>query len=111
MLALNLGMVEITMPVYDVKCSACGYAGTTTITINDIPHWDQNALCPACHEGSSNYRRIIKTAPSSVGGARPKAQLTAGDRDDMRHKEFQRRNPDQVAAAVESVKKGEFEGF
>ena len=53
----------------------------------------------------------MKKAPAAGGKSRPKAQLKSSDRDDLRHKEFQRRNPDQVAAAVESVKKGEFEGF
>ncbi|HYX34435.1 MAG: hypothetical protein M3Q07_18370 [Pseudobdellovibrionaceae bacterium] len=99
------------MPVYDVECKACGYAGTATITISGLTEWDQQAACPSCHEGKSSYRRIIKTAPSSVGGARPTVQSKSSDTDDMRHKALKRRNPDQVAAAVESVRKGEFEGF
>ncbi|WP_141732218.1 FmdB family zinc ribbon protein [Oligoflexus tunisiensis] len=99
------------MPVYDVQCSACGYEGTATIMMNDLSGWDQKALCPSCEEGSSKYRRIIKKAPSSIGHARPKAQSKSSDLDDMRHKGFKRKDPDQVAAAVESVRKGEFEGF
>jgi putative FmdB family regulatory protein len=99
------------MPVYDVQCSACGYEGTATINMSDISSWDQKALCPSCQEGSSNYRRVIKMAPSSIGNARPKPHTKSSDMDDMRHKGFKRKNPDQVAAAVESVRKGEFEGF
>jgi len=99
------------MPVYDAKCSQCGFEGTATISMSDLSKWDREALCPACQEGSASYRRIIKMAPSSIGGARPKPQLKSGDMDDMRHKGFKRKNPDQVAAAVESVRKGEFEGF
>lgn len=109
MLTLNLCQVEIIMPVYDVQCSACGFAGTATIRITDLAAWDQKALCPTCQQGSSNYRRVIKMAPASPSGARPQSQLKSSEKDDMRHREFQRRNPDQIAAAVESVRKGEFE--
>ncbi|HET9237693.1 MAG TPA: hypothetical protein VFO10_10600 [Oligoflexus sp.] len=99
------------MPVYDVACSLCGYAGTATIKINDLSSWDAEALCPNCKKGDSSFRRIIKSAPATTGSAAHKAEFKSSDRDDMRHKEFQRRNPDQVAAAIESVRKGENEGF
>lgn len=97
------------MPVYDVQCSACGFAGTATIKIQDLNNWDQAAQCPGCQQGRENYRRVIRMAPSSPSGARPQSQFKSSERDDMRHREFLRRNPDQIAAAVESVRKGEFE--
>jgi putative FmdB family regulatory protein len=99
------------MPIYDVQCSECGFEDTLSLAISEVSQWDQQAQCPSCKESRSNYRRILKKAPAAGGKSRPKAQLKSGDRDAMRHKEFLRRNPDQIASAVESVKKGEFEGF
>lgn len=111
MLSGNSEKVDIFMPVYDVACSLCGYAGTATVKISELASWDAEALCPQCKKGDSSFRRIIKSAPASTGSASFKPEFKSSDRDDMRHKEHQRRNPDQVAAAIESVRKGTNEGF
>jgi putative FmdB family regulatory protein len=111
MLSRNPEKADSSMPVYDVACSVCGYAGAVTVKISDLASWDAEALCPQCKKGDSSFRRVIKSAPSATGAANTRAPLKSSDRDDMRHKEFQRRNPDQVAAAIESVRKGENEGF
>ena len=111
MLSGNSEKVDSSMPVYDVACSSCGYAGTATIKISELDSWDTGANCPHCKEGDSSFRRVIKSAPAATGSASFKPQFKSSDRDDMRHKEQQRRNPDQVAAAIESVRKGTNEGF
>ncbi len=111
------------MPTYDVRCSQCGFEGTARMSIQELSTWDRESQCPACSGGPSCFQRIIKMAPASVGGATPAqaraAELasskqkfaSSGEKDAMKHREFQKRNPEQVAAAVESVRKGEFEGF
>lgn len=98
------------MPVYDVACSLCGYAGTTTIKISELDCWDAEANCPHCKKGDFSFRRVIKSAAALTGSASFRAEFKSSDRDHMRHKEQQRRNPDQVAAAIESVRKGTNEG-
>ena len=108
------------MPIYDVKCRECGYEGTETLKIADLFVWDKNCLCPHCGLGSAQFGRFIKKAPSGgtqlgmhlgARGTVEKKRITSAQRDDMRHREFQKRDKDQVAAAVEIVKKGGYEGF
>ena len=110
------------MPIYDVKCFACGYEGIETVRIADLEAWDLSARCPSCLAEKGGFRRIIKQAPSSHDGKTlshytakkggPKKNLiSSADRDDMMHKGAKNVDQAQVAAARESVAKGEFEGF
>lgn len=111
------------MPTYNVRCSQCGFEGTVRLSIQELSTWDCESQCSQCHGDPSCFQRIIKMAPASIGGATPaqakSAELasskqkfvSSGEKDAMSHRAFQKRNPDRVAAAIESVRKGEFEGF
>ena len=99
------------MPMYDVQCNQCLYEDTLSLAMSVVSAWDQSAQCPQCKADNSSFRRIMKQAPAAGGKKPGKAPLQSAERDDMRHKEYQRRNPDQVAAAVENVRTGKFEGF
>ena len=108
------------MPSYDVECSGCGYCGIENVKLADLDSWDLSAACPNCCAVKSAFRRVIKHAPALHGnGQSVSAQLASkkdqfirsGGRDSMRHDAAKRSNPEQMAAARESVKRGEFEGF
>ena len=99
------------MPTYDVKCFKCGYVGLTTLKIAELNLWDQSAQCPDCQESHTYFKRVIRSAPTNTVLARPKANLTSGDKDDMKHEMLKRKNPDQIASAIEHVRKGTYEGF
>ncbi len=111
------------MPMYDIRCSQCGFEGTARISLQELSTWDLDSQCSQCHGDPSCFQRIIKMAPASVGGATPAQARAAdlvsskqkfarsGEKDSMSHRAFQKRDPDRVAAAVEAVRKGEFEGF
>ena len=105
------------MPTYDVECSECGYDSTIIVTLAELSTWDRAATCPSCHGGSTVFRRVIKQAPTRLGGgaipyrSKHSHGLSSGERDTMRHRQAERADHDKVAAARESVRKGEFEGF
>lgn len=99
------------MPTYDVQCSQCGFEDAVSLSISEVPKWDQEAQCPSCQKSNTSFRRIIKQAPATGGKSRPRASLKSSDTDDMRHKAFKKRDSDQISAAVENVRKGTFEGF
>lgn len=112
------------MPTYDVECSNCGFEDTTVLKIADLDRWDAEASCPKCEKENGVYRRVIRNAPPSYGGAKAlmKSELSkkstdkalfasSGERDAMRHRESKTRDRHQVAEAVDNVKKGRFEGF
>ena len=110
------------MPIYDVKCSACGYEDTELLRIADLEAWDLKAACPSCQADHGGFRRVIKQAPSTHEGknlshrsngnkAQPKHKIGHAERDDMLHKASKNVDHAQIAAARESVAKGEFEGF
>lgn len=108
------------MPTYDVECSECGFAATVVLKLAELDAWDASRACPTCQGGSSKYRRVVRKAPATIHGAsngsRFRPAKTPGfsrssESDSMRHQQGQRADRDQIAAARESVKKGEFEGF
>ena len=108
------------MPIYDVKCATCGFEETVTLRIAELEAWDGSTACPSCHAGQGAFRRIIKKAPSThegknlthrSAGTTPKYAIGSAEKDEMRHKASRNVDRDQVAAARESVAKGEFEGF
>ena len=110
------------MPSYDVECSECGFEDIASVKLAELDEWDRKATCPECEK--SGFHRVIKHAPAGYGGAKASVRseqsrkaanrdqfVRSGERDDMRHKESKTRDRDQVAAAVENVRKGAFEGF
>ena len=108
------------MPTYDVSCASCDYHALVCLKIKELPAWDAGAVCPQCSASREQFHRVIAGTLASRPNARGlQAQLTAnkqrfarsGERDDMRHKASLRSNKDEVKAARESLKRGEFEGF
>jgi len=108
------------MPVYDVECLGCGYVGLETLRISELDVWDLSAKCPGCAGEKPQFGRVIRSAPArqekgnSLSGqlqSQKESFAKSGGLDAMKHKASQRSNQDQVAAARESVKRGEFEGF
>ena len=108
------------MPIYDVECADCNYSSTIDSKILDLPQWDLEAICPSCHAGPASFRRVIKQAPARYGEAQTTRDqlasqknhfIRSGARDQMRHQGAKKTSPEQFAAAQESVKRGEFEGF
>ena len=112
------------MPNYNVECSDCDFASELSIKLFELDQWDLDAKCPNCQAAAPNYRRVMIYAPASTAGAKSadkakqshkesqhKRFIHSGTRDDMRHRQEKKTNHEQVAAARESVKKGEFEGF
>jgi len=112
------------MPTYDVECAKCGFEGIEIMAIAALEAWDQAAKCPQCAGDHTAFRRVIKQAPVSYSGAKAVARskashkismqerfVSSGEKDDMKHRSAKHHNPDKVAAARESVRKGEFEGF
>jgi predicted nucleic acid-binding Zn ribbon protein len=112
------------MPSYDVECSNCGFEDVMVLKISEVDEWDLAARCPHCDGKEGVYRRVMRKAPASYGGAKDSEKseksrkagvkerfVRSGEKDDMRHRESQKRDRHQIAAAVESVRKGEFEGF
>lgn len=108
------------MPSYDVECSSCGHMDIVVLKLAELAAWDLAAICPSCNGESSQFRRVIKQAPASHGKTHSvSAQLASkkddfirsGGRDAMRHDASKKIDRNQVAAARESVKRGEFEGF
>ncbi|MBC7661125.1 MAG: hypothetical protein H7249_15615 [Chitinophagaceae bacterium] len=114
------------MPSYDVECRFCGFEDIAVVSIQALDAWDRDAVCPAadCGGEKGDFRRVLRKAPAGYGGAKATAKsqssqkadarsrfVTSGAKDDMRHKESKTRDRDQVAAAVENVRKGAFEGF
>ena len=112
------------MPIYDVSCLACGYENSETVSFAELEAWDLQAVCPSCHADGGRFCRVIKHAPSVHGAAggvtrfdaarrgtsgRPAMSSTA--KDEMMHKASKSVDKDKIAAARESVKNGEFEGF
>ena len=106
------------MPTYDVQCSECGYSGSVAMKIAALPNWDETAACPSCKLTKPQFRRVIRQAPASYGNAQTtKAMLASkkeqfvrsGARDTMRHDATKRVDRNQIEAARESVKRGEFE--
>lgn len=113
----------VTIPNYDVECSSCGFSDIEMIKLSELTAWDTSALCPQCAGASGVFRRVINHAPASRGGAKAADRLEvsrkasvqqkfvgSGEKDDMRHR-HSKHCSHQVANAIESVKKGEFEGF
>lgn len=93
------------------------------IKLSDLAVWDASTPCPQCASIAGVFRRVINHAPASRGGAKAADRLEisrkasvqqkfvgSGEKDDMRHK-HSKYCSHQVANAIESVKKGEFEGF
>ena len=107
------------MPTYDLECSACNHSSTTVLKIAQLSSWDLAAICPQCQAGNSSFRRVIRHAPTLGGTQGVKGQLASqkerfirsGERDAMRHNASKRVDRDQAAAGIESVRRGEFEGF
>jgi hypothetical protein len=112
------------LPTYNADCSDCGYESVIFLSLSELSTWDIGAICPSCQAKSEKFRRVIKHAPAIHGGAKASARLAiskkqddkdkfrySGEKDAMRHKAFKNTNHEQVAAARESVAKGEFEGF
>ena len=112
------------MPTYNVECSDCSFETELFMSLRDLAVWDAEAICPSCQAKSGKFRRVIKYAPAIHGGTKAGARLavskkqddkdrfrTSGEKDAMMHKAFKNTNHDQIAAARESVAKGEFEGF
>lgn len=108
------------MPTYDVECSGCGFSTTAVVKIADLADWDRAASCPSCQAERAQFRRVIKQAPITHGGppsvgsqlaSQKDRFVRSGDRDAMRHEASKRTDRNQIAAARESVKRGEFEGF
>jgi putative FmdB family regulatory protein len=112
------------MPTYDVECSQCSFTTVEVIKLADIVAWDAGATCPHCASAKGEYRRVINQAPASFGGEKSSARseasrkqgikeafVSSGERDAMMHRNAKHHSPEKIAAARESVKKGEFEGF
>lgn len=112
------------MPTYDVECSACGFSGEEMIKLADLGRWDEGQPCPACAAAKGEFRRVISAVNLRHSGPKATARSEAsrkrslkdtftssGAKDDMRHNNARHVKPEKVAAAVESVRKGEFEGF
>lgn len=108
------------MPTYDVECSACHYVATEMIALPALDAWDKAASCPQCQVSHGLYRRVFKSAPAKLLGDKRSAAtkasrqsvkdrfVTSGAKDDMRHRQEQRIDRQQVAAAREGAEKGEF---
>jgi hypothetical protein len=112
------------LPTYNAECSECSYESIIFVSLAELSVWDSDAVCPSCQAQAGKFRRIIKHAPAVHGGVKASARLAvskkqddkdrfvySGEKDAMRHKAFQNTNHEQIAAARESVAKGEFEGF
>lgn len=108
------------MPSYDVECSLCGYEAVQMIKLADLAAWDLAGNCPECGPVPGHFRRVIKVAPASHGGAKSTARASqshktsrkklftsSGAKDAMKHEQFKRADQDQIAAARESAAKGE----
>jgi hypothetical protein len=111
------------MPSYDVECAACGFAGIETMKMAELDAWESTKKCPECACATNEFRRVIKFAPT-VQGSKSTARsnisqkkdakekfVKSGKKDDMKHEQAKRHNPDTAAQAREIVKRGTYEGF
>lgn len=60
---LNIGLLEVSMPIYEYLCNSCGAEKEHLQKINDAPI----AVCPVC--GSSNYVKRISAAGFQLKGS------------------------------------------
>jgi putative FmdB family regulatory protein len=60
---LNIGLLEVAMPIYEYLCNSCGAEKEHLQKINDAPI----AVCPVC--GSSNYVKRISAAGFQLKGS------------------------------------------
>jgi putative FmdB family regulatory protein len=60
---LNIGLLEVSMPIYEYLCNSCGAEKEHLQKISDAPI----AVCPVC--GSSNYVKRISAAGFQLKGS------------------------------------------
>lgn len=60
---LNIGLLEVSMPIYEYLCNSCGAEKEHLQKISDAPI----AVCPAC--GSSDYVKRISAAGFQLKGS------------------------------------------